>query len=158
MTKNQEIQRLYRLYKSETGKLVVDVHEFAKWLGKKGYKMPIPKDPIELLAQQISDALREETRKDKTTGLPYKANLAFTPDGSPQGTLWADVDEAPRRIVHKCLIQRRDQMVGDAYQLTLIQDHWNNAHPDEEPIQIPLDFGPDVDWKKNGGDAGTTAA
>jgi hypothetical protein len=158
MKKSHEIQRLYRLYKEESGNQIVDMREFAAWMKKKGWEMPIPIDPLDLLAKQCAAAVREETRRDETTGRPYKANLAFSPDGSPQGMLWADVDEAPKKIVHKCLIQRRDQMVGDAYQLTLIQDHWNNIHPDEEPIQIPLDFQPDVDWKKNGGDEQASAA
>ncbi len=72
--------------------------------------------------------------------------------------LWVDVDEAPRKTVVKCLKQRREQTVGDLYQMTLIQDHWNNIHPDEEPIQLPFDVGPDVEWKKNGGDASAEAA
>lgn len=153
MTKNQEIQRLYKLYKDETHSEAVDMHEFATWLEGRGYEMPVPANPLELLAKQCVAALREETRRDPSTGQPYKVNLSFSPDGSGQGTLWVDVDEAPRRVVVKCLTQRRDQMVGDAYQITLIQDHWNAMHPDEEPIQMQMDFFPDVEWKKNGGDA-----
>lgn len=132
--------------------------EFAQWLRKKGYPVPTPRDPLDLLAKQCVEALREETRRDPKTGLPYKVNLAFSPDGSGQGMLWADIDEADRKIAVKCLNQRREQMVGDAYQLTLIQDHWNGAHPTEAPIDMPLDFAPDVEWKKNGGDASSEVA
>ena len=52
--------------------------------------------------------------------------------------------------MQKCLVQRREQMVGDALQLTLDADHWNSVNPSEAPIQMPLDFGPDVEWRKNG--------
>jgi hypothetical protein len=44
---------------------------------------------------------------------------------------------------------RRNQMIGDGLQLTLDADHWNRIHPDEKPIQIPLDFYDDVQWRKN---------
>lgn len=158
MKKSTQIQRLYRLYKDETNQTIVDMRKFADWLKKKGFPMPTPRDPLDLLAKQCVEALREETRKDAKTGLPYKVNLCFSPDCTGQGTLWADIDEADRKIAVKCLNQRREQMVGDAYQMTLIQDHWNGAHPDEEPIDMPLDFFLDVQWKKNGGDAGTEAA
>lgn len=158
MTKNQQIQRLYRLYKEETGVTDVDIKKFTKWMEKKGWKMPKPTDPHDILAKQVAEALREETRKDATTGLPYKVNLNYSTDGTGHGVFWVDVDEAKRNIVVKCLTQRRDQMVGDAYQLTLIQDHWNNEHPNEKPIQMQLDFQPDVDWKKAGGDEQTPAA
>ena len=41
-------------------------------------------------------------------------------------------------------------MVDDGLQLTFDADHWNNAHPNEEPIAIPLDFTDDIEWRKNG--------
>ena len=43
-------------------------------------------------------------------------------------------------------------MVGDGVQLTFDADHWNSIHPDEEPIDIPMDFVPDVEWRKNAPD------
>jgi hypothetical protein len=55
---------------------------------------------------------------------------------------WVDVDEATRPKVLKCLVQRREQNVGDSYQLELIQDHWNRVHPGEEPIKLSHDHGP----------------
>lgn len=68
---------------------------------------------------------------------------------SKQLTIWIDIDEATRPQIHKSLIQRREQMVGDGLQLTLDAEHWNRMHPDQEPIQMPLDLGPDVEWPKN---------
>jgi len=41
-------------------------------------------------------------------------------------------------------------MVGDGLQLTFDMDHWNAIHPDEEPIEIPLDFTDDIKWRKMG--------
>lgn len=52
----------------------------------------------------------------------------------------------------KSLKQRREQMVGDAVQLTLDWTHWNRVNPAEEPIELPLDFQPDVEWELNAPD------
>lgn len=41
-------------------------------------------------------------------------------------------------------MQRREQMVGDAVSLSDDALRWNRLHPDEDPIQIPLDFEFDV--------------
>jgi hypothetical protein len=51
--------------------------------------------------------------------------------------------------MYKSLIQRREQMVGDALQLTFDANHWNGIHPGEEPIEMPLDFTDDVQWRMN---------
>lgn len=65
--------------------------------------------------------------------------------GNQQYHLWIDIDEAPRKSMHKSLIMRREQMVGDGLQLTLDAMHWNSINPKEEPIVIPLDFTEDVE-------------
>jgi hypothetical protein len=64
--------------------------------------------------------------------------------------LWLDIDDyAPRPKMIKSLVNRREQMVGDGLQLTLDQDHWNSIHPDEEPINLPMDLTDDIGWRKN---------
>lgn len=154
MTQVKELLKLSRLYKRETGVSEIDVHDFGRWLIKKGWPLPDPVSPEELLAKKITRALREETRHDRVTGHPYRANHAYPVGHNRQGTLWAwiDIDEAPREPMRKSLQTRREQMVGDAFQLSLDADHWNAIHDDEEPIQIELDFADDVEWRKNAPD------
>ena len=41
-------------------------------------------------------------------------------------------------------------MIGEAVQMTLTADHWNRKNPGEEPINMELDFGPDVTWRLAG--------
>lgn len=150
-TNRKKMQLFIKYYKEETGIKEVNMHEIARFAEKKGWSLPKPQNPLDLLAKQFSDAAREEIRKDTTTGNPYRANhaLAVT-QGSEQFTLWIDIDEAPRKPMLKSLMNRREQMVGDGLQLTLDTDHWNNIHPDDEPIIIPLDFTDDITWRKNG--------
>ena len=144
-TQKDQYQAIIRLYRQETGVDAVDMHEVAKFAISRGVKPPKPKTPEALLAEKFSAAAREETSKDEETGRPYRVNVAVTQkrDGE-QMTLWHALDTAPRFIAHKGLMQRREQMVGDAVSLSDDADHWNRIHPNEEKIQIPLDFEFDV--------------
>lgn len=151
-TKLHEMQRLIRYYKDETKQTEINMRDVVKFaISRRLLKIPPPTDPIDRLAREFAQAAREEVRYDKKTGKPYRANL---PIPGPPGTqlhlwTWVDIDEAPRKHVVKNLIMRRERMVGDGLQLTLDADHWNNVHPDEEPIVIPLDFTDDIMWRKN---------
>ena len=152
-TIRKEMQNLIRYYKEVTGKTEVDMKEVAKFAVSKGWKLPAPKDPIDRLAANFTKAARDEIRYDEKTGKPYRANHAIKiSQGEDQFHLWIDIDEAPRKQMHKSLIMRREQMVGDGVQLTLDANHWNNIHPEEDPIQIPMDFTEDIEERLNAPD------
>ena len=158
-TKSQRLQNIIKLYRQRTGNESVDMHEVAKFAAEMGYQLPKPKSGLDRLAEQLSSAAREEVRRDDATGRPYRANLAVVQwiNGS-QLTLWHDIDVAPRRIAHRSFVQRREQMVGDALQLTLDVHHWNRVHAEEDPIVMPLDFADDVEWRLNTPDQDGKAA
>jgi hypothetical protein len=147
------MQKIIRRYKGETGEKEVDMHKVAEYAKKLGWPMPKPANPIDLLAKEFSAAAREEIRYDTSTGKPYRANHAYyATQGDRQLTLWVDIDEAPRGPMQKSLVNRREQMVGDAVQLSLDVNHWNGIHPQEDPIVIPMDFTDDVEWRLNAPD------
>lgn len=147
-TKHQNYQKQIRYYKDVTGEKEVDLKKVAEWMISKGAEPPTPKTPVELLAKELSSALREETRYDGTTGRPYRANHAVH-DLLSGGMRWFDIDEnPPRKKMHMSLMKRREQMVGDGLQLSLDADHWNSSNPNEQEIQIPLDFELDVQIRK----------
>lgn len=149
-TKNQKLWQLIRMYKEETGRTDVDMHEVARYIAGKGWPLPKPPDPLDLLAKELSQAAREEVRRDGHTGRPYRVNHAYTEvHGTHQLTLWVDIDEAPRTSMLKCFYLRREQMVGDGLQLFLDAEHWNGVHGSEEPIHIDLDLTDDINWRVN---------
>jgi len=159
MSKQSEMQRVIRAYKDETGEREVDMHKVARWATKKGWPLPTPQNPLDLLAKQFSDAARVEIRYDKITGNPYRANHSIvTKHGDTQLHLWIDIDEADRGPMLKSLINRREQMVDDGLQLTFDMDHWNAANPKKEPIDIPMDLTLDIEWRKHGRDDEEDAA
>lgn len=158
MSNLRQRRNLIRQYKRETGNSEVDMHEVAKWAMKKGVKPPQPKSPTELLAKQFTDAARSEIRYDPENGKPYRVYHAVRHDGQMSLFTWIDIHEAPRRTMQKSLVQRREQMVGDGVQLTLDLGFWNKMHPDEEPINLPMDLSPDIEWRLNAPDDDDEAA
>jgi hypothetical protein len=150
MTRRQEMQRLIRVYKEQTGESEVDMHKVAEFAVGMGWPLPKPIAPLALLTRQFSAAAREEMRHDQVTRKPYRANHAIpVRQGAVQLYLWIDIDEAPRTPMWKSLVNRREQMVGDGLQLKFDEDHWNSIHPDEEPINLPMDLTMDIEWRKN---------
>ena len=59
--------------------------------------------------------------------------------------VWADIDDAPRGHVEKNVQQTRKQIVGDAFALRLVVDHYNAQHPHQPPLPLILDFTDDVE-------------
>lgn len=145
------MERLIRLYREESGKVEIDMHDVATFALRKGWRMPTPPTAVDLLARQFSDIARTQIRHDKKTGRPYRANHAVPVyTGGQLAFAWVDIDdpEVKRPTMHKSLMKRREQMVDDGVQLCLDADHWNSLHSDEEPIAPPMDFTLDVQIRK----------
>ncbi len=155
-TENQRLQRMMRLYKEETGERELDMHKVASFCESKGWPLPRPSSPLDLLAQKLSAAAREEIRYDKSTKKPYRVHHPYTND--QQLTLWIDIDEAPRKPMVKSVNKRREQMVSDGVQLTFDVQHWNRINPKEEPIPADMDLTDEVQWRINAPDEEDEAA
>lgn len=64
-----------------------------------------------------------------------------------QGTLfteWDDIRTASRSHMHLSSQQKRRSIVGECRQLKTDIDSFNDAHPNETPIQISFDFTMDI--------------
>ncbi len=153
MSKKREMQRLIRAYKDETGDRALDMHKVAKWAVGKGWALPTPPDPMEVLAREFSTAAREVIEYDKKTGKPYRVYHALKAShGGTQLHFFVDIEEATRSQMLVSLVNRREQMVSDGLMLSYDQDHWNDAHPKEEPIQLPMDLTFDIELRRTAAD------
>ena len=154
MSKKKDLQRLIRHYKDETGEIQVDMKKVANFVKLMGYKMPVPKDPLDMLAQELSRAARDEIDHDEQTGRPFRVNHSVPiKQGQQSLFVWIDINEAPRTMMLKSFNLRREQMVGDGLQLSYDEDHWNAHNPDKEKIQMSFDFGFDIELRKHAADA-----
>lgn len=155
MSKNQGILKLKDLYKRETGTADINIPLFVAWMQKRGYAMPEPPTPEQVLAKQVVLALKGETREDPETGETYKVNVSYADedavtDSMGNGVFWTDIDEAERPKMVKVVNQRRNQVVADVVQLDLFTDRWNKHNPEEEPIIVDFDLTFDVMLAKSG--------
>jgi hypothetical protein len=149
-TRHEKMQKLIRHYRDVTGIREVDMHKLAEFAESKGWPLPKPSRPIDLLAKEFARAAREEVRRDPVTRRPYRVNHAFTiTQGGEQLTLWVAIDEATRPQMLMSSTSRREQTVSDLVQLTLDVEHWNRVNAAKEPIVVQADLTDDVQWRIN---------
>ncbi|MEO1828856.1 MAG: hypothetical protein ABGX82_08555 [Pseudomonas sp.] len=145
---SNQIKQYLDRYKKEVGDTgLVDAHDIAEWAYRNGLHKPNTKTIIDAIAADISQAFREEYRTD-AKGQRYRAKHAVrTKKAGKTMSLWADIDDAnaPREHFAKSFSQRRQQIVGDCYQLKTDVDVYNDKNPAQQPIQVVLDFTYDVE-------------
>jgi hypothetical protein len=143
-TYHQRMQEIWRQYLADVSPDPADLREVAMWAIREGLWKPRPSDIHARFAGDMAEALRDDYRTDKANRR-YRVNHAVRvwQDGK-QLSFWADIDSAPRSHMEKAFAQRRRQVVDDCHQLRLDVDHFNSVHPDEEQLQLVLDFEDDV--------------
>jgi hypothetical protein len=141
----QQMQAIFDQYRQEVSSDPADLKDVGIWALAKGLWKPRPVDMAASFAREMAECLREEMRTDKV-GRRYRAKIAarITKGGLPL-FVWADIDDAPRSHVEKGTAQKRQQLVDDGFRLRMDVDHYNWAHPAEEPIQLILDITEDVE-------------
>ncbi len=145
----EQLRKLWQQYRNEVGTDPVDLQTVAAWAIDKGLWHPRPIDLSASLANDLAQALREEKRIDKS-GREYRANIPVRQKTKTGQTLfeWADIDDAPRKHVEKNVQQERRSIASDCYALAMKVEHYNEAHPTEEPLQVIMNFEEDVEEMK----------
>ena len=126
---------------------LIDAHAVAEWAYSNGLHKPSVRTVIDAIAADIAQVFREEYRTDEI-GQRYRAKHAVrTKKGDRSMSLWADIDDdrAPRDHFVRSFAQRRQQIVGDCFQLKTDVDVYNAKNSEQPPIQVPLDFTYDVE-------------
>lgn len=144
--KKNEMNHIVEQYKQAKGITngIVDTHDLAGWALNQGLYQPNRQDEIKLAAEAFSRHFREEMRTDPQ-GKRYRAKHAVKQSkNGKQYTLWADLDDANVPIEHfeKAFSQRRQQIIGDCFQLKTDVDVCNEKKG--STIQLSLDFTDDV--------------
>lgn len=134
-------------YQAEVGEGLLDPHAVAEWAYKRGLHKPSVRTVVDAIATDIAQFFREEYRTD-ANGQRYRAKHAVRfKNGDKTMSLWADMDDvrAPRDHFVRSFAQRRQQIVGDCFQLKTDVDVYNAKDPSHKPIQVPLDFTIDIE-------------
>jgi len=151
MTKHEEMQAFVRHYKRENKKTAVTMAEVAAAAIKMGWKVPPPVTPEERLANQFAAAEREETRVDKKTSRPYRANLAYSVANAAgeQTSFWVETDDANRNQAEMWMNKYREQMIGESVIGTNTIEHWNSINPKDQPLLFDADLRDETEWRRN---------
>lgn len=135
-------------YQAEAGSNgMLDPHAVAEWAYSRGLHKPSVRTVVDAIASDIAQYFREEYRTD-ANGQRYRAKHAVrSRQGDKTLSLWADMDDvrAPRDHFVRSFAQRRQQIVGDCFQLKTDADVYNAKDPSQDYIQVPLDFTYDVE-------------
>ena len=141
----ENLQKFFALYKEAGHEGSPSAKDVAQWAYEKGLWQPRSSDVINVLAEDLAKAWREEYRTD-AKGRRYRAKhpIRKSIDGK-QFFLWDDMDTAPREHMVLAFAQRRQQIVGDCVQLRVDVDAYNDKNSKAQPIQIAMNFTNDVE-------------
>jgi hypothetical protein len=142
----KQMQRLADEFYEVTGKTTASTKEMAKWAISTGKWQRHEDAALRQCAQDFADALREDYDTNPKTGRRYRTkHVAPVKRGSKSEMLWADMKRAAREFMESAFRLRRNQIVGDCYQLKQDVDTYNDRYNKGEQILLPLDFTPDVE-------------
>jgi hypothetical protein len=144
MSYNEQLQTIFQKYERAGNPTPASMREVAAWAIEEKLWEPRPVDVVDILAEDMSRALREEYRTDRK-GRRYRAKHAVRiTRGGVQLTLWADIDRSSRDHMQMAFAQRRQNIVGDCLHLRIDVDAYNEKHAAEPEVQLILDFSRDV--------------
>lgn len=143
-----QVKNYIERYQTERGDNgLIDPHAIAEWAYQRGLHKPSIRTVVDAIATDIAQYFREEYRTDEN-GQRYRAKHAVrSKTGDKSLSLWADIDDdrAPRDHFVRSFAQRRQQIVGDCFQLKTDVDVYNAKNSSQKLIQVPLDFTYDVE-------------
>jgi hypothetical protein len=140
----EELQRFWHLYRDAGHSESPTAKEVASWAYDAGLWKPRASDIVDVLAEDLARAWREEYATDSKGRRYRKKHPRRVERDGKQLYLWEDLETAPREHMELAFAQRRQQIVGDCIQLSIDVDVYNGRNRDKEPIQIVLDFEDDV--------------
>lgn len=103
-----------------------------------------PSAVLKRCAEDMAEVMREEYYTDPSG---RRVRLYHPARIEKQGELfteWDDIRSASRRHMQMSFQQHRRKIVGECRQLKTDLNSYNEARPDDEPLQISFDFNMDL--------------
>jgi len=142
----KQMQSLADEFYKTTGRTEASTREMARWAITSGKWQRHEEAALKQCAQDFADALREHYETDAATGRRYRTKHAAPGKrGGKSVMLWADMKRAAREFMESAFRLRRNQIVGDCFQLKQDVDIYNERYNKGDIIPLPLDFTPDVE-------------
>jgi hypothetical protein len=144
-TKVEQLQKVWHKFDAERSHKPTSAREAVEWAVREGLLHLPEVDPYDVLAGQMSQALREEYAEDEQ-GRRYRVNHAVrVTKAGVQYTFWGVMGFASHDHMERAFTQRREQIIGDNVQLKTDVDVYNDLNRGKRPqIQLVLDYTEDV--------------
>lgn len=140
----EQMQRLFDRYRGEVREAPVVLDDIFAWAVENRLWQPREESVRDQFKEEMAQALREHYRTD-AAGRKYRAKHAVRHVfAGKQLTFWGDIDKDPRDYIEVAFAQRRRRIGGELHQLKIDVDHYNEAHPEESPLQLCLNFEDDI--------------
>lgn len=144
-TYQERLQNIWHQHEADTGQLFSTTHDVVSWAVQRGMLEAPSVDPYAKLAEEMSSALRAEYRIDER-GRKYRVNHNIrVRNGGVQHVIWSTGEHAPRGFMVRSIGLRRKGIVADCLSLKNDVDVYNDSKPEQEPINLVLDFTYDVE-------------
>jgi ferric-dicitrate binding protein FerR (iron transport regulator) len=166
-----QLQEFIHAYKETVGDAPVTLREVAAWAIREGRWRPPTVSAIDLLAQELGQAAREDYMTDsqgrRVRRLHARKMEVTLPTGEmKQVTFWDDITTALPEHMHMAFQQRRRLILSDCHQLKMDVDsyneNWNRGEQlllsyafeeDLEELAMPTDYPGAEDDEAAGSDA-----
>lgn len=119
--------------------------QVAAWAIDKGLWQPQPSAIIDRCADDLAKAMREDYATDPQGRRVRTKHAARILESGTQTTLWADIRNATPVHMKIAFQQRRQQIVGDCWQLKSDVDSYNENTPLSPQIPMVFDFTDDME-------------
>jgi hypothetical protein len=118
--------------------------QIAGWAIRQELWKPQPSTLIDRCAEELARAMREDYIDDAQGRRVRTKHAARFDEHGRQKVLWADIRTASREHMEVAFQQRRQQIVGDCWQLKMDVDSYNENKSPGRPIQMVFDFTDDL--------------
>jgi len=145
VTYTEQLQKIANDYRTAGQPWPATKIEIARWAINNHRWEPQPALLLNLCAEELAAAMREEIITDEQGRRVRAKHVAKMP--GPDGEelyLWDDIRTASREHMHVSAQTERQQIAGWCYRLKVDVDSFNQNRKPSKPIQISFDFRSDL--------------
>lgn len=155
MSYNRTLQAYIEEYYRTNGKKAtpLDIYEIVDWLLAKRVWEPSRKDARNILARELSQAMRTKVILDDNGNKVRRMHCVRKKVDQGDGTLkqmafWHDMEFAPPPFMQESIQQRRGDIANDCWAITKDVEYYNKNFNKAQPIEVWLDFREDMEERK----------
>lgn len=143
--KSKQLQKIVRDYQQSGQAWPASALDIATWaVNSRRYDLRTPV-LLKIASRDIAKAMGEEYITDPKGRRVRAKHPAKVNREGKQEVLWDDIRTAPRTHMEQAFTNRRSHIVAECCQVKRDVDSYNDAHPEDMPIQMVLDFTQDVE-------------